>query len=59
MAMNQHATTEELLEAVFSVVRAATIGMQWHGKHASTTTEELCFLHGLCRDVITRMVRGN
>jgi hypothetical protein len=40
VATNQH-TTEELLEAVFSVVRAVTIAMQQRGKHVSSTTEEL------------------
>jgi hypothetical protein len=38
-ATNQHATTEELLEAVFSVVHAATVATQQRGKHASTTEE--------------------
>jgi hypothetical protein len=41
MATNQQAKTEELLEAVFSVVRPANAGMQRRRKHASTTTEEL------------------
>jgi hypothetical protein len=39
--MNQCATTEELLEAVFSVVCAMAIAMQWHGKHMSAATVEL------------------
>jgi hypothetical protein len=52
-ATNRHATTEELLETMFSV--AAT---QLLGKHASTTIEELCFLRGPCRDVITGTVSG-
>jgi hypothetical protein len=51
MATNQHATAEEMLEVVFSVVGAATVATQWRGKHASTT-EELCFLRGPCRRVI-------
>jgi hypothetical protein len=33
--MNQHATMEELLEVVFSVVCAAAVAMQWRGKHVS------------------------
>jgi alkylhydroperoxidase/carboxymuconolactone decarboxylase family protein YurZ len=41
MATNQHATAEELLEAVFSVVHAVTVAMQWHSKHASAVTVEL------------------
>jgi hypothetical protein len=32
-ATNQHASTRELLEAVFSVVRAAPIGTQRCSKH--------------------------
>jgi hypothetical protein len=40
-AMNQHATTEELLEAVFSVVMAMTVAMQLRSKHASAATVEL------------------
>jgi hypothetical protein len=55
MTVNQHATAEELLEVVFSVVCAMTVAMQWHGNHASTTIEGLCFLRGLCRNVITGM----
>jgi hypothetical protein len=39
MASNQHATTEELLETVFSVVRAATVAMQRRSTHAPTTEE--------------------
>jgi hypothetical protein len=38
MATNQQATTEELLEAVFSVVRAMTVATQRRGKHVSTAT---------------------
>jgi hypothetical protein len=50
MATNQHATTEELLEEVFSVESAEAIAMQRRRKHVSvatnqdTTIEELCFL---------------
>jgi hypothetical protein len=40
-ATNQHATTEELLEAVFSVDRAAAVAAQRRGKHVSATTDEL------------------
>jgi hypothetical protein len=36
-----HATIEELSEVVFSVVRATTVAMQRHDKHAFTTMEEL------------------
>jgi hypothetical protein len=45
--MNQHATTDESFEAVFSVVRAMDIATQWCAKHVSApmnrhaTTEEL------------------
>jgi hypothetical protein len=48
--MNQHATTEEFLEALFSAVRAANFATQRSGKHISaatnpdTTIEDLCFL---------------
>jgi hypothetical protein len=59
MAMKQHATTEELLEAVFSVACATIIAMQWHAKHTSTTIEELCFLCSPCLDVTTGTVWGN
>jgi hypothetical protein len=52
MATNQHATAEELLEAVFSVVGAANVATQWRSRHASTSIEELCFLRGPCRRVI-------
>jgi hypothetical protein len=41
MATNQHATSEELLEAVFSVVRSVTAAMQWHDKHIPAATVEL------------------
>jgi hypothetical protein len=52
MATNQHTTTQELLEAVFSVVHVMTVATQWRGKYASTITEELCFLRGPCQRVI-------
>jgi hypothetical protein len=39
--MNQHTTVEELLEAAFSVVRAATVATQGRGNHASASTVEL------------------
>jgi hypothetical protein len=42
---NQHATTEELLEMLFSVARTMSTATQQHGKHTSATIEELCFLH--------------
>jgi hypothetical protein len=51
-ATSQQATTQELLEAVSSVVRAANVATQPCGKHASITIEELCFLRGPCRWVI-------
>jgi hypothetical protein len=51
MATNQLATTDELFEVVFSVVRAATVATQQIGKQASTTKEELCFLSVPCRRV--------
>jgi hypothetical protein len=41
------------LEAVFSVVRSATVAAQLRGKHASKTIEELCYLRGPCRRVIS------
>jgi hypothetical protein len=59
MAKTQHATTEELLETVFSVVRAAAVATQRRGKHISAATnpdavtEELCCLDP-CREVIWR-----
>jgi hypothetical protein len=40
-ATNQHVTTEERLEAVFSVVGAAVIAKQRDGKHVSVATVEL------------------
>jgi hypothetical protein len=43
-AVNQHATTEELLEAVFSVVLAMIVAMQWCSKRASAETVELQLL---------------
>lgn len=39
-ALNQHATTGELLEVVFSVVHAATVAMQQCGEHSSAATIE-------------------
>jgi hypothetical protein len=39
MATNKHATTEEMLEGVFSVVRAATVATQRRRKHVSITIE--------------------
>jgi hypothetical protein len=48
--MNQHATTEELLEVVFSVVPSENVATQRRGKLVSastnpdTTIEELWFL---------------
>jgi hypothetical protein len=47
---------QELLEAVFSVVCTAIIATQQHGKHASATIEELCFLHGPCHGIILKTV---
>jgi hypothetical protein len=41
MVTNQHATTEELLAAVFSVGHATAVAMQQHGKHISAATAEL------------------
>jgi hypothetical protein len=58
MATNKHATTEELLEAVFSVTRAEATVTQRRGKHISaatlktTTVEDLCFLRGPRQGVI-------
>jgi hypothetical protein len=40
------------IEELFFVVCATTVAMQHHGKHTSTTLEELRFLCGLCRRVI-------
>jgi hypothetical protein len=40
MTMNQHAKTEELLEAVFSVVCAMVITMQRCNNHVSAATME-------------------
>jgi hypothetical protein len=57
-ATNEHVTIEEMLEAVFSVVRTAAVAMQRRGKHVSATmnrlsiTEEFwkrCFLLGSCK----------
>jgi alkylhydroperoxidase/carboxymuconolactone decarboxylase family protein YurZ len=47
MAMNQHATTEKLLEAVFFVVHTVAAAMQWHGKHIYVATN---------RDVTTEVL---
>jgi glucose-6-phosphate dehydrogenase assembly protein OpcA len=43
-------------EMVLSVARAATVAVQRLGKHASKTIEELCFLRGPCREVISKMI---
>jgi hypothetical protein len=46
-AMNQHATTQESLGAVYSVFLTAAVAMQWHSTHISaamnqhSTIEEL------------------
>jgi hypothetical protein len=61
MTTNQQETTEERLQVVFSVVRNAAVTMQRLGTHISaatvelqkTTTEELCFLCGPCRGIIS------
>jgi hypothetical protein len=50
MATNQHAATEELLDACF------LWAVQRLGKRESTTIEKLCFLRGPFRDVITGTV---
>jgi hypothetical protein len=36
--MNQHATTDELLEVVFSVVRTTVVAVQQNDKHISAAT---------------------
>jgi hypothetical protein len=41
MATNQHATTDELLEAVFSVVSVAAVATQRRGKCISAAEVEL------------------
>jgi hypothetical protein len=51
-ATYEHATTEGLLEAVFSFVRAPNVATQRRSKHASARIEELCFLRGPCRGII-------
>jgi hypothetical protein len=43
-----------MLDAVFSVIRTATVATQRRGKQGSKTREELCFLGGLFRRVINR-----
>jgi hypothetical protein len=53
MATNQYATTEELLEAVFSVVRITAVATLRRGKHVSATTVELqhqksCVFYMVC-----------
>jgi hypothetical protein len=52
MAMNQHATIEEMLEAVFSVVCAAAVAMQQRNKYVSAATVELqqysCVFYMVC-----------
>jgi hypothetical protein len=40
MKTNQYATTEELLEAVFSVICTAATAMQQHGKHVSAAMNQ-------------------
>jgi hypothetical protein len=39
MATDQHATTEELLEVVFYVVRNEAVAMQWRRKQVSVANE--------------------
>jgi hypothetical protein len=41
MARNQHATTEELLEAVFAVVSAMAVATRRRDKYICTATVEL------------------
>jgi hypothetical protein len=50
--MAANTTTDELLEAVFSVVRAPIVATQRRGKHDCATVEALCYLRGPCRRVI-------
>jgi hypothetical protein len=59
MATNQHETTEDLVEMVFPVVRAATVATQQCGKHAPTTIEELCFLRSPWRGIILNIIGAN
>jgi hypothetical protein len=40
------------------VVRAATVAIQWLGKHSCTTLEGLCFLRGPFRGVILKTIGG-
>jgi hypothetical protein len=47
------ATIEELLKAVFSVVCATAVAMQWRSKHVSAATDELqqqksCVFYMVC-----------
>jgi hypothetical protein len=58
-AMNHHAITEELLEVMFSVVRAVIVATQRCSKYAFTIIKERCLLRGPFRDVITGMLWGN
>jgi hypothetical protein len=41
MATNQHATTENLLEAVFSAVQIMAVAMQRRSKHIFAATFEI------------------
>jgi steroid 5-alpha reductase family enzyme len=41
---------------LFCVVHAATVAMQEHSKNTSTTIERLCFLRGLCQEVILKAI---
>jgi hypothetical protein len=53
MATNRYATTEELLEAVFSVVRPVTAVTQ-RRVNTPLQQQKSCFLRGPCRRVINR-----
>jgi hypothetical protein len=53
MATNQQATTEELLEAVFSVVRATAIATQRSGKLVSVATNPDATLEELLKSVFS------
>jgi hypothetical protein len=51
----QHTRKQQQNYGVFYVVRAATVDMQWRGKHASTV-ERLCFPRGPCLGVILKTI---
>jgi hypothetical protein len=61
--MDQHAATEELLEAVFSVVCTTAVAVQWHGKRICAAMNQHSAIEELLEMVfspqsVRRVIKG-